>query len=224
MKADLEHFPGEFEAGLKDCQRFAFMACGKEFQVGAVAGLAQLAQRADTLKRSAQDREDEDNANALLALQTMALALRSELEMFIALKEERAGEAWDHLVSAQNRARAALRAHSIADPFEPYSERLHAMEEILFPPQLFLSPGIVVGHSECSLCREEYGECGHIAGRAYMGEFCTRVIHEAERVDEISVVEQPADKRRRVFAVANSDGVKRDPLTWREVETGNHGS
>lgn len=92
MKADLEKFLGEFEAGLKDCQRFAYMVRGKEFQVGAVDQLGHLAQRADALKRSAQEREDEDNANALLALQTVALALRSELEMFIALKEERGGE------------------------------------------------------------------------------------------------------------------------------------
>ena len=109
-------------------------------------------------------------------------------------------------------------AHSGAETFATYSERLFVHERNLFPPQLFMSPAMTVAHSECSICASAYGECSHVAGRAYNGEFCARIIAEITKLEEVSLVTEPKDKRRRVLAVSDRDGVKRDALTWRPSE------
>ena len=111
--------------------------------------------------------------------------------MFVALKEDRAAEAWAHLVVAQNAAHGALMAHQGAVSAEQHLAQLHAHEDNLFPPQMFLSPAMVVAHSHCSICGSPYGECIHVAGRAYAGEFCARVITEVAKIDEVSVVTDP---------------------------------
>jgi len=72
--------------------------------------------------------------------------------MFVALKEDRPAAAWEHLIAAQNAATGALRAHEGAEQFASYSEHLFVHEENLFPPQLFLSPAMTVGYSECFIC------------------------------------------------------------------------
>lgn len=191
------------------------MARAIELQRDAIERLSTFEKVLVEHKRDAQTRAAEGEANQLLALTTMLNVLRSELAMFVALMEDRAGAAWDHLVVAQNDVGAAVRAHPGASGFEPYSERLLLHERNLFPPQLFLSPGMTVGYSECSICSSPYGECVHVAGRAYMGEFCARVITEVSRLEEVSLVEHPKDKRRRIIAITDEDGVKRDFLTWR---------
>jgi hypothetical protein len=62
-------------------------------------------------KAAAVTAGDEDFANLLLGFECAARCLRSEIEMWLLLKEEKPDEAWDKLVSAQNAAGAAVRAH-----------------------------------------------------------------------------------------------------------------
>ena len=196
-------------------RRLAYMSRDIELQREAIERLEGFEDRLLRLKRRAQEEQNEDGANYLLAVSTMIRALRSELSMFVALKEDRPGEAWNHLIDSQNAAAAALRAHEVVSDLEEYAERLLLHEGNLFPPQLFLSPTMTVGYSECSICSTPYGDCGHIAGKAYMGEFCTRTITEVTEVSEISLVWEPKDKRRRIISVSDDEGRKRDFLSWR---------
>ena len=53
----------------------------------------------------------------------------------------------------------------------------------------------------------------HVAGRAYMGRFCARVISDVEPY-EISLVDDPADKRARIVAISDGEET-RDFLSWR---------
>jgi hypothetical protein len=39
-------------------------------------------------------------------------------------------------------------------------------------------------------------------------------------IEEVSIVTDPKDKRRRIVAISDDDGIKRDYLTWRPVEEG----
>ena len=218
MNRDLEPFVREWETLLQDCRRFAYMARAVEFQRDAVDRLAAFAEALLERKRDAQTRQAEDEANLLLGMLTMLNAVRSELLMFIALKEDRTSEAWDHLVVAQNDVGAAIRAASRLASAERYVDVLLVHEQNLFPRQVFMSPSMLIGRSQCTVCGSPYGECVHVAGRAYMGEFCVRHITEVDRIEEISVVGDPADKRRRVESVKADDGVHRDYLTWRPVD------
>jgi hypothetical protein len=215
---DIAAAAAEWEALATDCHRFAYMARAIELQQDAIHRLDGFASKLDDGRREAQAGDDADTANMWLSLRAMLHAVRSELQMFVALKEDRTGDAWERLIVAQNNAAAALMAHRGARAFATYSERLFAHERNLFPPQMFLSPAMTVGYSECSICESPYGECVHVAGRAYNGEFCARIITEITKFDEVSLVTNPKDKRRRVFAMTDDDGVKRDTLTWRPCD------
>jgi hypothetical protein len=162
----------DWEALALDCHRFAYMARAAELQQEAIARLDEFDVVLEDGRRDAQTRGNGDKANMWLSLQSMLHSVRSELQMFVALKADQPGVAWDHLVSAQNTAAGALMAHHGAASFAAYSERLLAHEANLFPPQLFLSPAMTVAHSECSICTTAYGDCIHVAGRAYNGEHC----------------------------------------------------
>jgi hypothetical protein len=200
----------------KECQKFCFMSRAKELQAEAREALISLEEEARVLKEEMIAREDEDSANAALSLEAMMRALANELGMWIALKEDKPGLAWDELISAQNTAGMAMRAHHIADNLGGYVERLHAMEKLLFPPQVFFSPGMVIDRSECSICGKEYSECDHIKGKAYMGKMCTRIIKEVKELREISVVYEPIDKRCRIHKIID-EGVAREPLSGRII-------
>jgi len=81
----------------------------------------------------------------MLSLENLIEAMINELKMWIALKEDNPNEAWDFLINAQSAVRTAIRTHSIAIDLnaEEYMNRLHLLEKLLFPPQIFSSPSII---------------------------------------------------------------------------------
>lgn len=94
-----------------------------------------------------------------------------------------------------------------------HNKKLEAIEELVFPPQVFISSGMIVGKQECSICGAEYGDCNHLVGKPYMGRFCY-IIAKDLSLDHVSIVEHPADKRCRVqhFDV---EGGTRNRMTWK---------
>jgi hypothetical protein len=192
------------------------MSRAKELQVGACVKLSELRKKASALKKQMVAVMDEDSANAMLSFEEMIDALTNELRMWIALKDDDPNSAWSFLVNAQGTARTAMQAHEVARHLEGYIERLHTLEQLLFPPQVFFSPGIVIQHSKCSICERQYGECDHVVGRAYMGEMCVRIITEIKEVKEVSLVNEPANKHARILRITDGS-VTRDFLTWRVI-------
>ncbi len=217
MNEHIQKFLIEFSETANELQKFCFMTRAKELQLEACDILEELKEKADELKREVISHRDEDSANAMLSIEEMIIALMSELRMWIALKDDDADSAWNHLVSAQYSARTAMQAHSVANHLDGYVNHLHLLEHILFPPLAFFSPGMVIGKSRCSICGQEYGECDHIVGKAYMGEMCIRIIEEVKELKEVSLVTEPANKRARVSRITDEDGILRDALTWRVV-------
>ncbi len=220
MKDDISELARDWEDLVTECLKLAYVARAIELQQGAIERLDEFAKLLKARKRETQQAGDEDEANLLLASLCVLQTVRSELAMFVALKKDCADDAWDHLVSAQNAASAALAAHHrMRGEFEEYSERLYTHEQNLFPPQIFVSPAMTVGCSVCSICEAAYGECHHVAGLPYMGEFCTRVISEVTEVTEISIVDHPKDKRRRMLFASGPNGSSRDLMTGRVTTT-----
>lgn len=176
MDDEVKKFISRFNVVVKDCERFTFFTRGIEFQQESIKKLEQLETEVSELKELIIKRSDNDSANFLLGLSSAADALAEELKMVIALKEDRAGDAWDHLIHAQGDISAAIKAHDNLRHLENYAEKLYALEQTIFPPQTFCSPGLIVKNSECSICKQDYGECDHIQGKAYMGELCGRIM------------------------------------------------
>lgn len=92
------------------------------------------------------------------------------------------------------------------------------VEKFVFPPQTFNSPGLYVETFLCSICGEDYSECEHIAGEPYWGFFCQRVVDNIVGTREVSIVENPEDKKARMTEHITDDGMIRDQLTWKKRE------
>lgn len=139
-------------------------------------------------------------ANRILAIELTLECWQYELEMWNDLREEKWGSAWDNMVHAQLSSQRALQADKLGEKLgmKSYHRRLNAVEELLFPDQLFTSPGMKTGTAICSICEEEYSKCQHIKGRAYNGEMCFTELRNISEVDHIALVEDPANKLQRV--------------------------
>jgi len=212
MNKEVNIFKRKFNKIVDECQRFCYMTRAKEFQLEALERLNSLKKESIALKEKVIAQKDEDSANAMLSFEEMTNALINELNMWIALKDDNPDLAWDYLVEAQGAARHAMQSHDVANHLDDYVERLHILEVLLFPPQHFLSPGMIVKQHVCSICGQDYDDCSHIKGKTYMGKMCVRVIKEAE-LKEVSFTPDPANKHSRIFEI-DDGGVKRDTMTW----------
>ena len=155
----------------------------------------------------------EDIANLLLGFQCATNCILSEIKMWLSLKAGDPDLAWGYLIDAQDFALDSTRAHFGFAHNQEKFRYLEQIEKLIFPPQVFLSAGLIVKSQECSICGCEYGECDHLLGRPYMGEFCL-IIHKDFSPDHIAMVDVPADKRCRVtdFDVENGS---RNKMTWK---------
>ncbi len=216
MSKRLEDFKKEFQHSIAESMKFCNAARAREFQVEAMQRLEELKTRASALKADIVAAKDENSANLLLSVENMLRAVISELKMWVAFKDDDPSAAWTDLVGAQSAASTAMQVHKIAANLDAYIDRLHALEHLLFPPQLFFSSAIIIKRSTCSICGHEYGDCDHVKGKAYMGQMCKRIINESV-LSEISVVPNPANKHCRTISV-NDGKVTRDFMTWRLID------
>lgn len=201
-----------FNSMVKEVEVLLSIARSGELQREACKTLDSQAKKLAAEKAKAIAARDEPLANLLLGCQCVNNSLLAELRMYVLLKEEKPDEAWDQLVLAQDGAIDATRAHPGFSHLVHRNEKLEAIENLVFPPQVFISSGFIAANQECSICGAEYGECDHLLGKPYMGKFCY-VIARNLSVDHVAIVNSPADKRCRVqsFSV---DGGNRNRMTW----------
>ena len=209
----------EYDETVKGCEIVFFMSIGKKLQQDALKKLTVLKDEVTVSKNKMIKLGDEDSANALLSLESTIIAHVSELEMWIAFKENEPHKAWNSLINAQDAVRNAMRAYDISPHLERYSNKLLKLEILLFPPQLYYSPSFITKSEKCSICGEDYDECDHIVGKAYMGQICCRIIEDFEELKEISIVKEPANTRSRILTVM-ADDTARDTLTWETTLVG----
>lgn len=153
----------------------------------------------ETQKQESIDNKNEDDANAFLSIQCALNALKANIKTFVLIKNGFPDQAWDSLISAQDYAVSAILAHPINAHLEnEYCPHLEVLEKILFPPQNFMSISITTQEEICSICNKEYSECEHVSGIAYMGKFCQIIITKIKKINECSIVDNPADKKCRI--------------------------
>ena len=243
MKTTIDTFLNRFRDVVDTVQGLAKFVRGKEFHESSILALEELVCECTAHKDCAITEQMEEYANAFLAFEFMAKALIEEFRFYLALKRDEPSAAWDHLIDAQSAATCAMKSHAVASHldgkyFRPhksgqsgieetnsdyiyggYIGKLHLLEKLLFPPPVFLSPGIVVKESECSICGSDYGNCDHITGRPYMGKLCEQIV-KAMEVLEVSMVSSPASKHARVLGYPDESGAMRDFFSWRIVSDG----
>ncbi len=217
VKAEIETFVSSMNAELREGQRLTYLPRDRAIQLAAVKSLEVLKSEASLLKKKAIDLQDENAANAMLSYENVIQTLVSELKMWVALKDDDAYAAWNHLIDAQYSAMHAARAHQCGEHMARYAKRLEGIEHLVFPPQMFTSAGLVIEDAECSICGYFYGDCEHIKSRPYMGVFCQRIITKM-RFTEISVVDDPADKRCITLSHSRDGKTFVDAMTLRAVD------
>jgi hypothetical protein len=201
-----------FNGALAEGSNLGFMARDTNLQAEQIACLRGIANEAEALKNIRIGAQDEEGANALLAIQCLADCQIEEMQMWLKLKADQPEEAWAHLVLAQEALGAAYRATKDIKNLDREQSRLLLLEKLLFPPQIFFSTGLLVQGLTCSICGEEYEQCDHIAGQPYWGKFCATIPQKIEP-DHAALVDAPADKRCRV-AFFSDAGQKRNRMTW----------
>jgi hypothetical protein len=202
----------EFNEQANEAACLAFIARDASLQRACVANLQVVQKNIEAARRQAASERDCNAANFLLGLRCAARAFASELQVYLLLKDSEPEEAWDALIETQDAFGAALRAHARFAHLEPLARRARDLEASLFPPQMFLSAGMIVRKQVCSICEEDYFECDHLAGMPYCGEFCAIQLMEIE-ADHVAFVDEPANRRCRVTAFSVPGGT-RNRMTW----------
>lgn len=213
MNRSLPAFVAEFNELVKESENMLSITRDSELQRAACSVLEDALRRTHIEKQKAIASCDEDYANLLLGCESVAHALLAELNMWLLLKEEKPDEAWNHLVAAQMASVDAARAHDGFRHLEHHHQRLEAIEHLVFPRQVFVSSGMLVGFQECAICGQDYDDCEHLVGRPYMGRFCYIIARDVA-LDHVAIVEHPADKRCRVERF-NAEGGTRNRMTWK---------
>lgn len=220
MNEAVIEFAEDYTEVVESCERFAFLPRHIDHQRKSIEELTHLLARSAKVRIEMIEEEDENAANQILALRCMMNALRFELKMWIDLKEENWAKGWDSMVDAQDSAKSAGAAHEIAQRVnvDGYLSKLQMIEEVVFPPQMFQSPGLFVERFTCSICGNDYSDCKHIAGKPYWGFFCRRIVEDTAGVREVSIVTNPEDKKARIVDFITDEGTVRNRLTWEESE------
>lgn len=211
MNSPISRFE-ELNAAIQKAEGLLSIARCSTLQDQAIESLSELKRNVNRMKSEAVSEEQDEAANILLGYECCIDILVHELRMWILLKQENPDAAWNELIAAQDSAVYAVRAHSGFGHVIQYYRRLETIEEVVFPPQVFVSAGMLIQREKCSICNADYEDCEHLAGMPYMGEFCRSIVEDAS-LDHVSVVDHPADKRCRITEF-NVKGGKRNRMTW----------
>jgi hypothetical protein len=201
-----------FNRQANEASCLTFVARDRGLQEACLAQMRHVEEVINAARSEAVSEGDERAANFLLGLQCVAQALASELRVYLLLKDERPEEAWDALIDTQDALAGAMCAGPDFAHLEQAARRVRDLEQYLFPPQMFLSAGMIVRKQVCSICGGDYSECDHIAGMPYCGQFCGVRLTEIE-ADHVAIVEEPANRRCRVTSFSVPGGT-RNRMTW----------
>lgn len=200
--------------------RNLYFTRGIELQKNAIEKLGTLKKEISKEKEISIKEKDERTANGILGLELLIETYINMFKMMVQIKEEKTNEAWDSLILAQNNLHYSTMAGKGIFEFgvENIEYFLNCYENVIFPPQSFMSVGTVVEKSECSICGSEYGECNHIKGYPYMGQICVERITKIKNIREVSFVPSPASKLHRVTGILEN-GRWVDKITGRSGDT-----
>ena len=213
MSFNFKSWLDRYTSVVTESETLCFITRAEDLRQVALKNTEEMLHDIGTEKAQQIERHDENAANFLLALELMLSGIAYELRMWSLLRADHPDAAWDDLICAQNCLANAARAHSVGKLATRRVPWLESVERTIFPPQVFMSPGMIVGRQRCSVCSGDYGDCGHVVGRAYMGQMCT--VHNYDvRATEVSFVDVPADKRHRVIGFIDEAGY-RNRMTWR---------
>jgi hypothetical protein len=209
----IEELLDQFTSLAEQAQTLTFITRAKELQEEAATALDAFLKVCSVEKAARVDDHNEDHANLILGIEFICASLIAELRMYLSLKKDRPDDAWNELINAQNNLAFAARSHASLQHVTNNFRKLLMIEQLVFPPQSFMSIGSIVRSEECSICGRDYRICEHIVGKPYMGQLCAISVKDVE-VEEVSWVDEPGDKRCRTVYFSEQS-LRRNMMTWR---------
>lgn len=207
---------------LEDKLGYLFIVRDKTILKKQIQSLTSLIYEITETKNEFITQQNEDEANKWLSIEDMSLAILDGLKLFLKLKQNDHDSAWIHLIDAQNHAYSST-VYELSGNIQKHCiSHFHNIEYVLFPPQTFLSTSIVVSKSECSICHKEYSGCEHIGGESYMGKHCVEIYIDLERLDSVSIVDNPANKKCRITSYGVSPTINKMTLLDKSVDGQNN--
>ncbi len=216
-------FVQEFQAAMLKVAPFLWFTRPAEAMIEPQRSADEWADRARAAKEGARVNKQEAVANLMLSLQCFARSISRQFEMFLKLKQGQPDAAWEALIDAQEYIQIALQIDDLPN-YRFHADRLKKFGELLFPIPLFTSCGIVYRAGNCTICEQRFDSCEHEEGRVYLGRLCREVNRRDVKLNEISLVPEPRDRRCRVGAWEDDEGVYRHWFTWEKIpesEAGN---
>ena len=215
MDKDYNSLFNRFLELAQNCERFCFITIDVKLKKKSINKLNSFKKEVLNLKKKSISLKKEKYANNLLSIEFMINSILNELNMWLSLEEKEFDKAWDFLIDSQLSCKNSLQSKDdLVLNFEGRHKKLFLLERFLFPHQVFLSPGILVGNSKCSICNKNYDDCEHVVGKAYMGKLCHRILKDV-KLNEISIVKEPANKHARVLNFSEK-GVQIDKMTFKK--------
>lgn len=218
MTHQIKNFVEQSNALLQRTMPLTIMCRNSKLQAKAMEEISTWLEQVTKEKSAAKDLGEDDIANLLLAVGCALGSVLACIEMCLHLKNDRPHEAWRSFVHSQRCVRSAMTAHQGCSNMKGLSDFLNSIETQLFPPQVFTSIGASFSEAFCSICESGYGDCTHIAGRPYAGEFCSMVIRNST-VEEVSIVDYPEDKACIVTSMEGKNGQMIDCLSLLPTES-----
>jgi hypothetical protein len=208
-----KQFIEEFNTEVRECEYLLCIARDSGLQAEACRRMSEVLDLVRREKEIAIACADESYANTLLGCECISGSLIHELQMYLSLKTEHPEQAWDELIYAQESSSAAMRTDSGFGHLGERVAKLEHLEELLFPPQIFVSAGLTVERQICAICELDYDDCPHLAGLPYMGRFC-RIRQERLLANHVAIVDKPLDKTCRLTSF-DVEGGRRNRMTWK---------
>lgn len=117
------------------------------------------------------------------------------------------GESWRKLQDALDSLRIVCKFSRI--DISKFENQLLALEKA-YPYRVFFSIGMVVDWFECSICSKDIDsyECPHRLGNLYRGKMAHGIARNAIKLDHVSIVERPQDRRCVLSYDDNSEDFK----------------
>jgi len=203
----------------KEKFRYLYITRDRTILEEQISLLGEIEKEIIKTKKQYIEEQNESLANLWLSFECLEKAIENGLRMFVLLKDGDPDNAWNCLVDAQNNASWSINAHEFNKETQlGYISFFNGMEKWLFPPPTFMSSSMIVGRSECSICKKDMLDCNHIRGQCYMGEFCFEMVTKIEKWNHAAIVNDPADKKCRITHTGNTDPAKLNVMTLKMDE------
>jgi hypothetical protein len=155
----------------------------------------EISRRARTLKAGPAGPEEK---NRLWSIQTFADATIFYLDAYRCMAQGKFYDGWCRLEDAEIGFGLLVENPFVEELVCLIQSRgeLVALWQSLFPYRHFASPGMLYKKWECSICGKQstpVEPCGHIRGRVYAGQLCSRIIREAVP-NHVAIVTDPVQK------------------------------